>query len=144
LRDSLLEGNGFELLVRGRGEFDRRPFSRARLPGRAGDGRSGYGGSARLSCELPKRPTVIPNHGWIVWPNSCATRGRRAAAGSASLAVVRFAILLMGIAGLISIMRVPLAELTTGSSPLAQFALRVAGNDHHMSRGEFSDSEEAS
>jgi moderate conductance mechanosensitive channel len=32
----------------------------------------------------------------------------------------------MGIAGLILIMRVPLAELTTGSNPLAQFALRVA------------------
>jgi moderate conductance mechanosensitive channel len=42
------------------------------------------------------------------------------------LAVFRFAILLMGIAGLILIMRVPLAELTTGSNPLAQFALRVA------------------
>ena len=42
------------------------------------------------------------------------------------LAVVRFAILLTGIAGLILIMRVPLAELTTGSNPLAQFALRVA------------------
>ena len=42
------------------------------------------------------------------------------------LAVVRFAILLMGIAGLILIMRVPLAELTTGSNPLARFTLRVA------------------
>jgi moderate conductance mechanosensitive channel len=42
------------------------------------------------------------------------------------LAVFRFAILLTGIAGLILIMRVPLAELTTGSNPLAQFALRVA------------------
>jgi small-conductance mechanosensitive channel len=42
------------------------------------------------------------------------------------LAVVRFAILLMGIAGMILIMRVPLTELTTGSNPLAQFALRVA------------------
>jgi small-conductance mechanosensitive channel len=42
------------------------------------------------------------------------------------LAVIRFAILLMGIAGLILIMRVPLAELTTGSNPLARFALRVA------------------
>jgi moderate conductance mechanosensitive channel len=42
------------------------------------------------------------------------------------LAVIRFAILLMGIAGLILIMRVPLAELTTGSTPLARFALRVA------------------
>ena len=42
------------------------------------------------------------------------------------LAVVRFAILLMGIAGLILIMRVPLAELTTGSNPSARFVLRVA------------------
>ena len=42
------------------------------------------------------------------------------------LAVVRFAILLMGLAGLILIMRVPLAELATGSNPLARFALRVA------------------
>ena len=42
------------------------------------------------------------------------------------LAVVRFATLLMGIAGLILIMRVPLAELETGSNPLARFALRVA------------------
>ena len=42
------------------------------------------------------------------------------------LAVVRFATLLMGIAGLILIMRVPLAELTTGSNPLARFTLRVA------------------
>lgn len=42
------------------------------------------------------------------------------------LAAIRFAILLMGIAGLILIMRVPLAELTTGSNPLARFALRVA------------------
>jgi moderate conductance mechanosensitive channel len=42
------------------------------------------------------------------------------------LAVVRFAAVLMGITGLILIMRVPLAELTTGSNPLAEFALRVA------------------
>ena len=42
------------------------------------------------------------------------------------LAVVRFAILLIGIAGLIVIMRVPLAELATGSNPMAQFALHVA------------------
>jgi moderate conductance mechanosensitive channel len=42
------------------------------------------------------------------------------------LAVVRFATVLTGIAALIVIMRVPLAELTTGSNPLAQFALRVA------------------
>jgi len=42
------------------------------------------------------------------------------------LAVVRFATLLMGIAALILIMRVPLAELTEGSNPLAQFALHVA------------------
>ena len=42
------------------------------------------------------------------------------------LAVVRFATLLIGIAGLILIMRVPLAELTAGSNPLAQFALHVA------------------
>jgi hypothetical protein len=42
------------------------------------------------------------------------------------LAVVRFATVLVGIAGLILIMRVPLAELTTGSNPLAQFALHVA------------------
>jgi moderate conductance mechanosensitive channel len=42
------------------------------------------------------------------------------------LAVVRFATLLLGIAGLVLIMRVPLAELTTGSNPLAQFALHVA------------------
>ena len=42
------------------------------------------------------------------------------------LAVVRFATVLMGIAGLILIMRVPLAELSTGSNPLARFALRVA------------------
>jgi small-conductance mechanosensitive channel len=42
------------------------------------------------------------------------------------LAVARFATLLMGIAGLILIMRVPLAELTTGSNPLARFTLRVA------------------
>ena len=63
-----------------------RPFSRARLRGRAGAVGAGYRGSARLSGELPKRSTVIPNHGWIAWPNSCARRGRaRAAAGSASL-----------------------------------------------------------
>jgi small-conductance mechanosensitive channel len=42
------------------------------------------------------------------------------------LAVVRFATLLTGIAALIVIMREPLAELTTGSNPLAQFALHVA------------------
>jgi small-conductance mechanosensitive channel len=42
------------------------------------------------------------------------------------LAVVRFATLLVGIAGMILIMQVPLAELTTGSNPLAQFALHVA------------------
>jgi small-conductance mechanosensitive channel len=42
------------------------------------------------------------------------------------LAVVRFATVLVGIAGLILTMRVPLAELTTGSNPLAQFALHVA------------------
>jgi small-conductance mechanosensitive channel len=42
------------------------------------------------------------------------------------LAVVRFATLLMGIAGLILIIRVPLAELTTGSNPLAEFALHIA------------------
>jgi moderate conductance mechanosensitive channel len=42
------------------------------------------------------------------------------------LAVVRFATLLTGIAALILIMRVPLAELTAGSNPLAQFALHVA------------------
>ena len=42
------------------------------------------------------------------------------------LAVVRFATLLIGIAALILIMRVPIAELTTGSNPLAQFALRGA------------------
>ncbi len=42
------------------------------------------------------------------------------------LAVVRFAILLMGIAGLILIMRVPLTELTTGSNPFALFTLHVA------------------
>jgi moderate conductance mechanosensitive channel len=42
------------------------------------------------------------------------------------LAVVRFAAVLMGIAGLILIMRVPLAELTAGSNPLAEFALHVA------------------
>jgi moderate conductance mechanosensitive channel len=42
------------------------------------------------------------------------------------LAVVRFATLLIGIAGLILIMQVPLAELTTGSNRLAQFALRIA------------------
>jgi small-conductance mechanosensitive channel len=42
------------------------------------------------------------------------------------LAVVRFATLLLGIAGLILIMGVPLAELTAGSNPLAQFALHVA------------------
>jgi moderate conductance mechanosensitive channel len=42
------------------------------------------------------------------------------------LVVVRFATMLVGIAGLILIMRVPLAELTTGSNPFAQFALYVA------------------
>jgi moderate conductance mechanosensitive channel len=42
------------------------------------------------------------------------------------LAVVRFAAVLMGIAGLILIMRVPLADLATGSNPLAEFALHVA------------------
>jgi moderate conductance mechanosensitive channel len=41
------------------------------------------------------------------------------------LAVVRYAALLIGIAGLIVIMRVPLAALTTGSNPLARLALRV-------------------
>jgi len=63
-----------------------RPFSRARLRGRAGAVGAGYRGSACLSGELPKRSTVIPNQEWIAWPNSCARRGRaRAAAGSASL-----------------------------------------------------------
>jgi moderate conductance mechanosensitive channel len=42
------------------------------------------------------------------------------------LAAFRFATLLIGIAALIVIMRVPLAELTAGSNPLAQFALRIA------------------
>jgi hypothetical protein len=42
------------------------------------------------------------------------------------LAVVRFATLLIGIAGLILIMRVPVAELTAGSNPFAQFALHLA------------------
>ena len=41
------------------------------------------------------------------------------------LAVVRFTTLLMGIAVGIVLMQVPLAELTTGSDPLAQFALHV-------------------
>jgi hypothetical protein len=35
--------------------------------------------------RVAKASTVIPNSRWIVWPNSCARRGRaRAAAGSAS------------------------------------------------------------
>jgi moderate conductance mechanosensitive channel len=42
------------------------------------------------------------------------------------LAVVRFTTLLMGIAVLIVLMQVPLAELTTGANPLAQFALHIA------------------
>ena len=42
------------------------------------------------------------------------------------LAVVRFATLLTGIAALLLILRVPFSELTTGSNPLAQFALHVA------------------
>jgi moderate conductance mechanosensitive channel len=42
------------------------------------------------------------------------------------LAVVRFATLFIGIAGLILIMRVSLAELATGANPLAQFAVHVA------------------
>jgi moderate conductance mechanosensitive channel len=42
------------------------------------------------------------------------------------LAVVRFTTLLMGSAVLIVLMQVPLAELTTGANPLAQFALHVA------------------
>ena len=42
------------------------------------------------------------------------------------LAVFRFATLLTGIAGLVLIMRVPLVELTTGSNPVAQFAVHVA------------------
>jgi hypothetical protein len=42
------------------------------------------------------------------------------------LAAFRFATLLIGIAALIVIIRVPLAELTAGSNPLAQFALRIA------------------
>ena len=42
------------------------------------------------------------------------------------LAVVRFATLVAGAAGLILIMQVPLAELTSGSNPFAQFALQVA------------------
>jgi moderate conductance mechanosensitive channel len=42
------------------------------------------------------------------------------------LAVVRFTTLLMGIAVVIVLMRVPLAELATGANPLAQFALHVA------------------
>jgi small-conductance mechanosensitive channel len=42
------------------------------------------------------------------------------------LALVRFTTLLIGIAVLIVLMQVPLAELTTGSNPLAQFTLHVA------------------
>jgi moderate conductance mechanosensitive channel len=42
------------------------------------------------------------------------------------LAVVRFATLFIGIAGLILIVRVSLAELATGANPLAQFAVHVA------------------
>jgi small-conductance mechanosensitive channel len=42
------------------------------------------------------------------------------------LALVRFTTLLIGIAVLIMLMQVPLAELTSGSNPLAQFALHVA------------------
>jgi moderate conductance mechanosensitive channel len=42
------------------------------------------------------------------------------------LAVVRFTALLTGIAVLIVLMQVPLAELTTGANPLAQFAVHVA------------------
>jgi moderate conductance mechanosensitive channel len=42
------------------------------------------------------------------------------------LAVVRFTTLLMGIAVLIVLMHVPLAELATGVNPLAQFALHLA------------------
>jgi moderate conductance mechanosensitive channel len=42
------------------------------------------------------------------------------------LAAVRFAVLLIGIAGVMVILRVPLADLTTGSNPPARLALRVA------------------
>jgi moderate conductance mechanosensitive channel len=42
------------------------------------------------------------------------------------LSVVRFATLLIGIAALILIMRVPFTELAAGSNPLAQLALHVA------------------
>jgi moderate conductance mechanosensitive channel len=42
------------------------------------------------------------------------------------LSIVRFATLLVGLAGLLVIMRVPLADLTTGSNPVAQLALRLA------------------
>jgi hypothetical protein len=42
------------------------------------------------------------------------------------LAAFRLAILLTGIAGLMAIIRVPLAALTTGSDPLARFTLRMA------------------
>ena len=42
------------------------------------------------------------------------------------LATFRFATLLIGIVALIVIMQVPLAELTAGSNPLAQFALHLA------------------
>jgi moderate conductance mechanosensitive channel len=41
------------------------------------------------------------------------------------LAVVRFTTLLIGVAVAILIMRVPLAELTTGGGPLARLALRI-------------------
>ena len=42
------------------------------------------------------------------------------------LSVVRFATVLIGIAGLILIMQVPFTELAAGSNPLAQLALRLA------------------
>jgi small-conductance mechanosensitive channel len=41
------------------------------------------------------------------------------------LSVVRFVTLLMGISGLIVILRIPLAEFTTGANPFAQLALHI-------------------
>ena len=64
--DSPLEEDGFELVVRGRGELGLSPLFSRPVAWTAGAVVAGNRGSARLSRELPKRSTIIPNHGWIL------------------------------------------------------------------------------
>src|SRR5246127_1620245 len=65
-RLSPLEEDGFELPLPGRGEFELSPLFSRRLLGRSARSEQGTVAPRVCPCELPKRSTAIPNHGWIV------------------------------------------------------------------------------